>query len=90
MAVQCFAGNCARGMRLELSAEAKKRIQNCRDYLDKRIAESKDPLYGITTGFGSLCDKNISLDELGTLQENLIKSHDPQFLFFRNIVPQFK
>ena len=62
-------------MRLELSAEAKKRIQNCRDYLDKRIAESKDPLYGITTGFGSLCDKNISLDELGTLQENLIKSH---------------
>lgn len=62
-------------MRLELSGEAKKRIQNCRDYLDKRIAESKDPLYGITTGFGSLCDKNISLDELGTLQENLIKSH---------------
>src|SRR5574344_1508652 len=62
-------------MRLELAPEAKLRIQRCRDYLDKKIAESKEPLYGITTGFGSLCNKNISSDELGTLQENLIKSH---------------
>jgi histidine ammonia-lyase len=62
-------------MRLELAPEAKQRIQRCRDYLDKKIATSKTPLYGITTGFGSLCNKNISLDELGTLQENLIKSH---------------
>jgi histidine ammonia-lyase len=62
-------------LKLELSSEAKTRIQHCRDYLDKKIAESKEPLYGITTGFGSLCNKNISLDELGTLQENLIKSH---------------
>lgn len=62
-------------IRLELAPEAKLRIQRCRDYLDKKIAESKEPLYGITTGFGSLCNKNISSDELGTLQENLIKSH---------------
>jgi histidine ammonia-lyase len=62
-------------MRLELAPEAKERIQRCRDYLDKKIATSKTPLYGITTGFGSLCNKNISIDELGTLQENLIKSH---------------
>ena len=59
----------------ELSPEAKERIQKCRDYLDKKTAESAEPLYGITTGFGSLCSKNISQDELGTLQENLIKSH---------------
>lgn len=62
-------------MKLELASEAKQRIQYCRDYLDKKIAASEVPLYGITTGFGSLCNKNISLDELGTLQENLIKSH---------------
>ncbi len=62
-------------LKLELAPEAKVRIQKCRDYLDKKIAESEVPLYGITTGFGSLCNKNISLDELGTLQENLIKSH---------------
>lgn len=62
-------------LKLELATEAKERIQHCRDYLDRKIAASDVPLYGITTGFGSLCNKNISLDELGTLQENLIKSH---------------
>ncbi len=62
-------------LKLELSQQAKERIEKCRDYLDRKIAESKQPLYGITTGFGSLCTKNISLDELSTLQENLVKSH---------------
>lgn len=62
-------------LKLELAPEAKLRIQRCRDYLDQKIAASDTPLYGITTGFGSLCSKNISPDELGTLQENLIKSH---------------
>ena len=62
-------------MKLELAPEAKERIQRCRDYLDKKTASSEEPLYGITTGFGSLCKKSISVGELGTLQENLIKSH---------------
>ena len=46
-------------LKLELAPEAKLRIQKCRDYLDKKIAESEEPLYGITTGFGSLCSKSI-------------------------------
>ena len=40
-------------LKLELAPEAKLRIQKCRDYLDKKIAESEEPLYGITTGFSS-------------------------------------
>lgn len=64
-----------RRMRLELSDEAVQRIQHCRDYLDNKVRESEVPLYGITTGFGSLCDRNVSADELSTLQENLVKSH---------------
>ena len=60
-------------LKLELAPEAKLRIQKCRDYLDHKIASSEEPLYGITTGFGSLCTKNISPDELGTLQENLMQ-----------------
>ena len=62
-------------MKLELSPEVKERIQRCRDYLDHKIEQQEGPLYGITTGFGSLCNKNISPDELSTLQENLVKSH---------------
>ena len=62
-------------MKLELTPEVKERIQRCRDYLDRKIETQSEPLYGITTGFGSLCNKNISPDELSTLQENLVKSH---------------
>lgn len=62
-------------LKLELAPEAKDRIQKCRNYLDRKIKESDVPLYGITTGFGSLCNRNISSDELSTLQENLVKSH---------------
>ena len=62
-------------LKLELAPEAKERIERCRDYLDRKIEQSEQPLYGITTGFGSLCNRNISPDELSTLQENLVKSH---------------
>ena len=61
--------------RLELSAEAIAKIEKCRNYLDRKTETSEVPLYGITTGFGSLCNRNISPTELTTLQENLVKSH---------------
>lgn len=64
-----------KNLKLELSTDAKERIQKCREYLDKKIQSQKEPLYGITTGFGSLCNKNISPEELNQLQENLVKSH---------------
>ncbi|MDR1089600.1 MAG: histidine ammonia-lyase, partial [Prevotella sp.] len=64
-----------KNLKLELAPQAKERIQKCRDYLDSKVASQTTPLYGITTGFGSLCNKNISTDELIRLQENLIKSH---------------
>ena len=42
------------GYKLELSDDAKNRIIRCREYLDKKIAETTKPVYGVTTGFGSL------------------------------------
>ncbi|MDO4695416.1 histidine ammonia-lyase [Porphyromonas sp.] len=62
-------------IKVELSQEGRERIQKCRDYLDNKVKESDRPLYGITTGFGSLCNRSISLEDLTTLQENLVKSH---------------
>ena len=62
-------------IRVELSAEAEARIQKCRDYLDRKMGTESSPIYGITTGFGSLCNRSISREELTTLQENLVKSH---------------
>ena len=60
---------------LELSEEAKVNIQKCRDYLDKKMASHSAPIYGINTGFGSLCNVKISNENLSKLQENLVKSH---------------
>lgn len=60
---------------IALSPEACKRIEHCRNYLDNKVKESDKPIYGVTTGFGSLCNRSISAQELTTLQENLVKSH---------------
>lgn len=60
---------------LALSEEAKVNIQKCRDYLDKKMQSQTDPIYGINTGFGSLCNVKISNENLSQLQENLVKSH---------------
>ena len=35
----------------------------------------QEPIYGINTGFGSLCNVKISNEHLSKLQENLMKSH---------------
>ena len=61
--------------KLELSPESQNKIQLCRDYLDKKTKDQKTPTYGINTGFGSLYNKSISQEDLGKLQENLVKSH---------------
>ena len=61
--------------KLELSEDAKQRIRRCRSYLDKKISSNGEPIYGVTTGFGSLCNVSIGKDQLSRLQVNLIKSH---------------
>ena len=63
------------GFQLQLSEEAAAKIIKCRQYLDHKIANQKEPVYGITTGFGSLCDTQISEEDLGKLQRNLVMSH---------------
>jgi histidine ammonia-lyase len=39
------------------------------------MATHSEPIYGINTGFGSLCNVKISNENLSKLQENLVKSH---------------
>ncbi len=58
-----------------LSEEGKKRIENCRNYLDHKITHSDAHFYGINTGFGSLCDTRINTQDLRQLQINLMRSH---------------
>lgn len=61
--------------RIELGELAQCRIVKCREYLDNRMKCQKEPIYGITTGFGSLCNVSIGEEDLSTLQKNLVMSH---------------
>lgn len=60
---------------LTLSDTAKANIIKCRDYLNKKMQSEAKPIYGINTGFGSLCNVKISSNNLTKLQENLVMSH---------------
>jgi histidine ammonia-lyase len=62
-------------IKLSLSVESLDLINHCRDYLDHKLENNTTPIYGITTGFGSLHNKTISSDQLNKLQENLVMSH---------------
>jgi histidine ammonia-lyase len=60
---------------LVLSTEAESAIRKTRQYLDVALEGREEPVYGVNTGFGSLCNVRISNHELEKLQRNLILSH---------------
>jgi histidine ammonia-lyase len=60
---------------LVLSNEAETAIVQCRAYLDTALPQRNQPVYGVNTGFGSLCKVRIPDTDLEQLQRNLILSH---------------
>ncbi len=63
------------GKKLQLSAETEAKINKCREYLDDKVSQAGKLIYGVNTGFGSLCNTAISSKDLGKLQRNLVVSH---------------
>jgi histidine ammonia-lyase len=61
-------------MEAVLTDEAKRKINACRQKVDIMSAGSR-AIYGVNTGFGPLCDVQISAEETGQLQENLLITH---------------
>lgn len=64
-----------KNIRIDLSDDAVSRITRCRDFLDHKMETQQEPIYGITTGFGSLCNISIGRKDLSQLQKNLVMSH---------------
>ena len=64
-----------KGEQLALSEEAVTAIEKCRRYLDTKMEDIGRPVYGITTGFGSLYNVTIPAEDLSQLQHNLVMSH---------------
>lgn len=58
----------------KLDERALNKINKSRAIVDK-MAISKNAIYGINTGFGPLCDTQITPKETNKLQENLLISH---------------
>lgn len=65
----------ASNAQIAISEDAKAGIVKCRTYLDEKVAKSDRLIYGVNTGFGSLCDTAISSEDLEQLQRNLVLSH---------------
>ena len=64
-----------KGEKLALSKESEAAIIRCREYLDSKMDDVGRPIYGITTGFGSLYNVTIPKEDLSQLQHNLVVSH---------------
>lgn len=75
LSIEELANIVETGMKIGLSDEARQKVVACRKYLDDKIERTEAPIYGITTGFGSLCNVSIDKDSLSTLQRNLVMSH---------------
>jgi len=61
--------------KIRLSSSAITRIKKSRNFLKKEVLKKNSSIYGVNTGFGSLCGKSVQKDEINTLQRNLILSH---------------
>lgn len=61
--------------KISLSPKTYTNIKKCRDYLDDKLNKEEGLIYGINTGFGSLCNIKISNNDRRRLQEKLIQSH---------------
>lgn len=60
---------------ITLSDQVVKKVEKNRKYLDDKLENNNQAFYGINTGFGSLCNEQVSSKELKKLQINLVKSH---------------
>ncbi|CAM1368511.1 Histidine ammonia-lyase [Tenacibaculum sediminilitoris] len=57
-----------------ITEEAKEKVNICRKRVET-MANSDAAVYGINTGFGPLCDVQITPEETSKLQENLLITH---------------
>lgn len=59
---------------VRLATAAAERVRASRDVLE-RLLDEAGPVYGVSTGFGSLAHVRIARDEQRALQRNLVRSH---------------
>jgi histidine ammonia-lyase len=64
--------------KVEIAESAIEAVNDSRKIIDE-IVDNERVVYGVTTGFGSLCNVSIPRDDCVQLQENLIRTHSSGF-----------
>lgn len=64
----------AGGEEVSIAPACRERMEYSRSYLLRALASGRK-IYGVNTGFGSFCEKEVSPQEAARLQRNLIISH---------------
>ncbi|MBI3038410.1 aromatic amino acid lyase, partial [bacterium] len=62
------------GKKVSVSPETIERVSQCRKIVDKLVSDER-VVYGVTTGFGHLCNTRIGTGDIERLQTNLLRSH---------------
>lgn len=70
IALEIANGNLRGKINEKISSKIEKSFQSVRS-----IVERKDTVYGVNTGFGSLCKTKISPEDTAKLQYNILRSH---------------
>jgi histidine ammonia-lyase len=74
LSIEALEAVARRGAKLAIHPDAMARVQRSRELVERWVAEGR-PVYGITTGFGALCEVVIPPGDTRTLQENILMSH---------------
>ena len=72
--IEALVAIARHGARVELADSARERVTSARALVEKWVRDGK-AVYGVTTGFGGLCEVAIAEGQTRTLQENILMSH---------------
>ncbi|GCD76805.1 histidine ammonia-lyase [Thermaurantimonas aggregans] len=61
--------------KITLSPEVLDHVKSTRERFENLLHSSHSPVYGVNTGFGSLCNVKIDESQLAELQKNIVMSH---------------
>ena len=75
MCLDDFKHILSNNKKIKLNHLAVSRIKKSRHFLNQQMTNEELLIYGVNTGFGSLCNTKINKSQINTLQKNLILSH---------------
>ncbi len=75
LSIEALEGLASGYTALEFPDKTRKKVEKARKRLEERLRDASKPIYGVNTGFGSLCHTVIPDEKLQDLQTNLLLSH---------------